>query len=249
MAATPIVIVVPCYNEALRLDSEKFVTFAEGNSDVRFLFVDDGSTDATLPLLQEMAHACRRIEFMPLAQNQGKAEAVRQGILGTTTDEDYVGYWDADLATPLGTIGQMHTILRDDPGLDLIMGSRVRLLGHNIERHTGRHYLGRIFATFASLALDLAVYDTQCGAKLFRNTPHLRQLFDTPFRSRWIFDVEIISRLKRLHRELGLPPVAECLFEYPLSAWRDVGGSKLKGRHAVAAVIDLYRIWRARVRP
>src|ERR1041384_6274866 len=60
-----------------------------------------------------------------------------------------------------------------------------------------RHYLGRIFATAVSLALHSPVYDTQCGAKLFRPGAPLRDALSAPFRSRWIFDVELLARLDR----------------------------------------------------
>lgn len=245
LAETTVVIVVPCYNEEQRLNCDHFVAFAARCTNVRFLFVDDGSGDATAHLLEEMARSCRTVEIMRLPRNQGKAEAVRQGVLhAAATDGDYIGYWDADLATPLAAIQQMCAVLQGDPRVDVVLGSRVQLLGRAIERRPVRHYLGRVFSTFASLTLDLAVYDTQCGAKLFRNTPRLLPLFASPFKSAWIFDVEIIARLKNLHRAGDLPPVEECLFEYPLYAWHDVHGSKLKMIDFLRAPLDLYRIWR-----
>lgn len=244
-----VVIVVPCYNEEQRLDCERFLAFAARHPEVRFLMVDDGSTDGTARLLEEMARACQTVELMRLPRNLRKAEAVRQGVLrAVAAGGDYIGYWDADLATPLEAILQLRDVLEGDPQIDMVMGSRVQLLGRTVERRPARHYLGRVFATFASLALALPVYDTQCGAKLFRNTPRLPQLF-TPFVSNWVFDVEIIARLKRLHRDCSLSPLEECLFEFPLFVWREVGGSKLKTRACIRAAFDLYRIWRYVAKP
>src|SRR5262249_59105570 len=106
------------------------------------------------------------------------------------------------------------------------LGSRVKLLGRTIDRRIGRHYRGRIFATLASLVLDLPVYDTQCGAKLFRTSAILAAALSRPFRSRWSFDVELLQRLVLGFG--GVPALAvREIVEEPLAVWRDVPGSKL----------------------
>ncbi|MDQ1419024.1 MAG: hypothetical protein QOJ52_986, partial [Acidimicrobiaceae bacterium] len=76
-----------------------------------------------------------------------------------------------------------------------MLGSRIARLGSTIERTARRHLLGRVFATAASVALGCQVYDTQCGAKVFRVTPALTVALQRPFRSAWAFDVELQSRL------------------------------------------------------
>src|SRR5439155_4840561 len=106
---------------------------------------------------------------------------------------DYVGYWDADLATPLQAIPEFLEVFAERPGLELVCGARVRLLGRDIRRTRRRHYLGRAFATVASWLLQLSVYDTQCGAKLFRASPRITAVFNQPFHTRWLFDVEILA--------------------------------------------------------
>jgi len=100
--------------------------------------------------------------------------------------------------------------------------------------------------------LDLRIYDTQCGAKLFRATPELARVLATSFQSRWIFDVEIIARfaaLRRLAMDASLkgtsapPSVEASIYEYPLEQWEDIAGSKLKFRHQVSALQGLACIW------
>src|SRR6478752_2733844 len=96
-------IVIPCYNEAARLDHPAFSRFVLANKDVDFLFVDDGSTDSTRQTLESLRES-RPDQFrvLGLERNFGKAEAVRHGLLAACERKpDYVGFWDADLATPL----------------------------------------------------------------------------------------------------------------------------------------------------
>lgn len=237
-------IVVPCYNEAKRLRTDVFREYLRNHPGTSFLFVDDGSKDATLSVLQTLKVADPdHISVLPLAQNSGKGEAVRQGLLQAIKlqPSGYVGYWDADLATPLEAIDDLQGILEAQPRTKIVMGSRVRLLGRHIERKAARHYLGRVFATFASMTLRLAVYDTQCGAKLLRMTPELAKILEQPFCSRWIFDVELIARFAQAYRipTTGDP---EWIYEFPLYRWEDIEGSKLKAFDFVRAGRDLLEI-------
>jgi hypothetical protein len=128
-------------------------------------------------------------------------------------------------------------------GPAVVLGSRVALLGADIHRTASRHYLGRVFASVASLVLDARVYDTQCGAKLFRRSPALEAALAVPFLSRWAFDVELLGRL--LAGAPGVPGVATSeVVEVPLRTWRDVPGSKLAPSAMVGALADLARIRR-----
>ena len=135
----------------------------------------------------------------------------------------FIGYWDADLSTPLGECARLLAQFDVKAEHALAMGSRVKRLGSDIERNAVRHYLGRVFSTLASLLLDLPVYDSQCGAKVFR-AELADVLFGEPFATKWIFDVEILARLRN---HLGRAGFLNATVEVPLDQWRDVGGSKL----------------------
>lgn len=240
------VIIVPCFNEAARLPVGAFRSFLADCKSVDLVLVDDGSADATRERLEEIcAGAEDRARVLVLPHNVGKAEAVRRGVrLALEGDAERVGYWDADLATPLDAIERLCALLDANPRLEMVLGARVNLLGRRIRRNPWRHYLGRVFATAVSFVLGLSVYDTQCGAKVFRVTDDLRALFEEPFVTRWLFDVEILARLLRLRRENGGPPVADVVAEYPLEEWVDVHGSKVRPGDFASAIVGLWRIRR-----
>lgn len=242
------VIVIPCYNEAERLPVATLRRFARRHRRIRFLLVDDGSTDGTGDLLARFeADAPESFRCVQLPQNGGKAEAVRQGILRAVDEEPaYIGFWDADLATPLEPIPDFCRVLDGRPEIDLVIGARLPLLGHRIRRKRARRLLGRLFAMVASMLLRLRVYDTQCGAKLFRVTPELPALFSEPFLAKWVFDVEVFARLKRIGPSERVP---ESIYEYPLDQWRDVGSSKLKWHDFLRAFYDLAQIYWKYLRP
>ena len=242
-AVSDCVIVVPCYNEALRLDVAAFQRFAAQRSTCRFLMVDDGSRDRTVEVLQTLeAQSPASFSVLRMGRNMGKAEAVRCGILRALDDQpELVGFWDADLATPLDAIPEFLAEFQADPRLQVVLGARVNLLGRRIERRPMRHYLGRIFATTASMILSLPVYDTQCGAKMFRASPLVRRMFAATFCSRWFFDVELLARLVTASAD-GPSLVDDLVHELPLREWRDVAGSKLRHKDFVRALVDLTRL-------
>ncbi len=245
--------VVPCFQEAARFDGPGFLDLLDRTAPAFLLLVDDGSRDGTLSNLRDLA-ARRPGQDAVLAwpDNRGKAEAVRRGLLHALAEAraDIVGYVDADLATPVGELQRLATLFRNGD-YDVLMGARVQLLGRSIVRNSARHYLGRVFATGASLCLGLSVYDTQCGAKLFRPSPALAAALAHPFTSHWAFDVELLARLLQPGpAAIPIAPIArERIREEPLLAWTDVSGSKLRPWAALRSGAELARIgWRLRRR-
>jgi glycosyltransferase involved in cell wall biosynthesis len=237
-------IVVPCFNEAARLPVDRFREFSAAHPGLGFCFVNDGSADATADVLRGLAAADPdRLRMLNLPVNAGKAQAVRAGVLDLLENvaPELVGYWDADLATPLEEIPRFLAHADAHPAVRFILGARVRRLGARVERKLLRHYLGRIFATAASAILDLPVYDTQCGAKLLR-ADLARSIFDQPFLSRWFFDVELLARASRL---LGRPAILDALLEIPLDQWQEMGESRVRAIHFLRAPLELLRIRRA----
>jgi glycosyltransferase involved in cell wall biosynthesis len=235
-----IAIVIPCFNEAHRLSPGPFVSFLAGSDDLVFTFVDDGSTDRTLEKLEEIsAQTGGKSRVLHLASNQGKAEAVRQGVLLALEHEPtHVGYWDGDLATPLSEITSFIEY-SNDPTRKMIFGSRIQRLGAQIERHWYRHYPGRVIAFWINIILKLPVHDTQCGAKLI-SADLARQIFATPFISSWLFDVELFARIIGL---CGRQQATEMIYEVPLQRWADVGESNIALAYLPKIPVELFGIY------
>jgi glycosyltransferase involved in cell wall biosynthesis len=239
----PIQVVVPCFNEADRLDPQAFAHFAQGSA-FNFIFVDDGSTDGTARILEDLvASAPDLCRVIRQPENRGKGEAIRRGMTEALNDgASVVGFFDADRSTPLAELPDLAAAL-DADGIEAVLGSRIMILGRNIHRRIRRHAMGRVFATFAAATLRLPVYDTQCGAKLFKAGPALSAALAEPFLSRWVFDVELLGRLLTGRPDTaGIPPGS--IVEVPLKNWRDVPGSKLRPWHVAVAAGELARIHR-----
>lgn len=250
MVAERTVVVIPCFNEARRLDRDAVRTLVDGGVDV--ILADDGSDDNTGHVLTELAaERPLRISVIRLPVNRGKAEAVRQGLLVAIdhTNEspgpaNVVGYLDADFATPASEMLRLADVRRAS-GVEVLLGSRVALAGRTIRRNPARHYLGRVFATIASsYVLRVPIYDTQCGAKLFVNTTRLRAALDEPFRSPWAFDVELLGRLLRGSDVTATALPFSDVREEPLEAWFDIPGSKITLKAMLISTLELLAIRR-----
>lgn len=237
-------LVIPCFNEQARLEMDRFRRFAT-ESQIHLLFVDDGSTDGTGAILSQAQRSSPEIlSTLVLPNNQGKAEAVRQGLLQAMQNgAQIVGFADADLAVPEKELARLAALAKGT-GTKVLLGSRVRLLGFDIQRRPVRHYIGRVFATLASMALQLPVYDTQCGAKFFHCNGSLRAALQRPFVSPWLLDIELIGRLltplEPHMPRLVLPDIQEV----PLQTWHEIPGSKVRPIDGIRACWGLARIAR-----
>jgi dolichyl-phosphate beta-glucosyltransferase len=243
-ATEVVALVVPCYNEAKRLD---LTSFAQALASYRWLqlhFVDDGSQDDTAAILADFVESYpQRCVLHRLTANSGKAEAVRVGLNAAMLVAPICGFWDADLAAPFSELPQLRHVLVRNRQIEWAWGVRLRSLGRTIERREIRHYLGRVFATVSSQLTGVRAYDTQCGAKLFRSTPLLAAVIKSRFLSRWIFDVEMLVRLHEEAKSSARNSMS-LVYEHPLGVWQHKGGSKVAPADFVRAFGELVALRR-----
>ncbi|TWP24413.1 glycosyltransferase [Apibacter muscae] len=234
-------VIIPCYNEELRLPISEFEENLTSQNSLYFCFVNDGSSDGTLNILNKLKNRYpNQIYVVDKKKNAGKASAIYTGIneMLKLNSFDIVGYLDADLATSIQEYERICTYIH--PPIEFVFGSRIKRIGSHINRKLHRHLIGRVFATLSSTMLNLPVYDTQCGAKAFTSKT-AKQIFNEPFISDWSFDVEIFFKFIHL---VGKDKVEEKAKEIPLESWRDVGDSKVKLSYSLKLPFELLRIKR-----
>ena len=189
-------VVIPCYNEEKRLVHKEFTDFIDKNSGYHLCFVNDGSTDQTLEVLNDLRNG--REDFITVyncKENGGKAEAVRQGMLlmSKKEDLDYIGFLDADLSTDLTDFDDLVSTIENSDYV-IVSGSRIRRMGANITKESARSIISLTINFIIRKILSMDFKDTQCGAKIFHKDV-IGISFDKKFVTKWIFDVEIFRRI------------------------------------------------------
>ena len=199
-------VVIPAYNEALRLPQtlETIGAFLKRQSfDFEIVVSDDGSQDKTVAIAEaKLAGFPHRVLTTP--RNRGKGNAVRQGMLAATGQ--YILFTDADLSTPITEVSRFLEHLQTD--CDVAIGSRA-LPDSQIEVHQNilRETMGKVFNLIAQRWTFKGIRDSQCGFKCFRREA-AHKLFGEQKLDGFSFDVEIIYLAqKRGYRVLELPVI------------------------------------------
>lgn len=171
MSDNSVEIVVPAYNEALRLE-QGFLTlrnWLDGNglSDVRICIAENGSRDATPRIAERLArqYAGTRVIRLP---EPSLAEALK--LAWASSSAAILAYCDADMATDPAHIAEALKILRENPDCVLVSGSR-HLPGARVSgRNCRRRIVSRIYAICVNLALGTHFSDSACGFKFLRRS-------------------------------------------------------------------------------
>ena len=102
-------LIIPCYNEAAALlifyQAVNKMSMKLDKYSFEFLFVDDGSKDRTLEILQNLAEKDKRICYLSFSRNFGKEAAMYAGFVNS--EGDYVAVMDADMQDPPALLPEM----------------------------------------------------------------------------------------------------------------------------------------------
>lgn len=234
-----LLLIVPFYNESFRILKQEYYTMFNLHSEIDFLLVDDGSTDETFQVLEQFYMTFSNVYLLHNTKNLGKAESIRQGVLQFNVAQyKYTGYFDADLATPIEEMIKLFHFISKSEHFLFVMGSRIKLIGNNIQRSLVRHYFGRIFATIISqFIIKTPIYDTQCGAKIIATNLAI-ELFKNPFKTKWLFDVELLLRFKKIDINYSKKTA-----EIPLNIWIEKGNSKIRFKDIVGFPFQIIKIF------
>ncbi len=163
-------IIVPCYNEqsALPLFYEEATRVLEGlGHDYELLFINDGSRDDTLKILEELAAKDAHVTYLSFSRNFGKEAAMYAGFCNVRGD--YVAVMDADLQDPPSLLPEMLEILESGE-YDSVATRRVSRKGEP----KIRSWFARMFYKIINKISDADIVD---GARDFRLMK--RQMADT----------------------------------------------------------------------
>ena len=233
-------VVIPCYNEEERLQSEAFKKFVDRNLGYHLCFVNDGSKDNTLHLLNELAKGNEdRISVYHCEKNGGKAEAVRLGMLHLAKDQqfDYIGFLDADLSTNFDDFQDLVTTISNS-NFQIVSGSRMSRMGADITKESARAIISKAINFIIRKTLGMEINDTQCGAKIMTKEI-VEKTFQTRFLTKWLFDVEIFMRMKKVY---GSKEAKVLICEQPLKRWIHADGSKLSMKDSIKIVGQIGQI-------
>lgn len=235
-------IVIPCYNESSRMDLTRFIEYAKEDKEITLCLVNDGSSDptrSTLAWIKNMVH--ENVHILHVEDNAGKANAVRTGalFLYRETEVETIGFLDADLSTSFEEYKGLSDEMEQSDGTQVVFGSRNMGGESNIERNPLRKMVSDMIRILIFMITRLKIADTQCGAKVF-DRKLIPMIYTNPFFSRWLFDVEIILRLKKT---IGKQQFRSIFKEKPLNEWVHMEGSKLNLKDSVMIPLNLLQIW------
>ncbi|MBN4082771.1 FKBP-type peptidyl-prolyl cis-trans isomerase [bacterium AH-315-A23] len=128
-------IVIPCYNEEKRIDKERMYNFLKVHKNVLLCFVNDGSSDRTLEVLNTIkSNFPQNVDAISTDCNVGKAEAVRFGIAHCNAHYNHkkIAYLDADLATTLEECFDISKVVNSK--VVFAFGSRIKKINENTEK-------------------------------------------------------------------------------------------------------------------
>jgi len=212
MENTFLFVIIPAYNEEARIKNtlEKIHSYLK-NQDYTYeiIIVNDGSTDNTWALVNEIAQKIKEVRILKNEKNRGKGFTIKKGFLNAKGK--YLLFTDADLSTPIEEVEKLISWLKK--GYDIAIGSRALKESHiQIHQPWYRELAGRIFNLFVQAMAVPGIKDTQCGFKCFTQKAAL-EICERQKIEKFSFDVEMLYIGRKLGYKIKEVPI--CWFNNP----------------------------------
>lgn len=181
-------VVIPVYNEAERIIPTVgaiAVHMSSLGEPWELIVADDGSSDETVELLQELGLA--NLHVLVAEQNGGKGSAVRRGMFAAAGD--VVLFADADQSTPIEQFDELLDAIRS--GHDIAIGSRSAEGAEVTNKSLARKVFSKGLNLIVRLGFGVPFADTQCGFKMF-TAEAAEKLFTHQLVDQFSFDLEIL---------------------------------------------------------
>ncbi|MDY7541902.1 glycosyltransferase family 2 protein [Cryobacterium breve] len=222
-------VVIPAYNEEWRIlptVGAIATHMCSRGEPWELIIADDGSTDTTVSLLQDLRFP--NMTVLVAAKNTGKGDAVRRGMLAARGE--FILFADADQSTPIEQFDNL--MEKIDAGYDVVVGSRAAAGAAVSGKSALRKVLSKGLHVMVSVGFGIEIADTQCGFKLF-TAPAARALFNLQVVDGFSFDLEVIYLAGRLGLSTAEVPVE----------WIDAPGSTVDAaKVSLQFVADLVKI-------
>jgi dolichyl-phosphate beta-glucosyltransferase len=198
-------IVIPAYNESARIPatlSRVVDCLRSRDWSAEIIVVNDGSTDRTADVVNEIARQAPEVRLIQNPGNRGKGYSVRAGMLAA--QGSILMFTDSDLSAPIEEADRLFDAIA--AGSDIAIGSRWLESGRQTHRQPlYRQFFGRCFNFVTRLVMGLPFADTQCGFKAFTRDA-AQTVFQLQTIEGWGFDPEILFiALKRGYRVKEVP--------------------------------------------
>jgi dolichyl-phosphate beta-glucosyltransferase len=229
---------IPVYNEEKRLIKAvaaiKNVVIPAGLELEKIIFVNDGSQDETLRLLNKFGseiekYSGYKVEVISYDTNRGKGYAIRKGM--EASHSDYTLFFDADMATPLSELEKFVPYIKN--GENVIVGTRKNGESTVVKHQPKlREALGKVYTLLSQAILNTWVTDFTCGFKAFSRQAK-NDIFSRCKIDRWGYDSEVLFLAKELGYKINEKAVL----------WSDDRNTRVKLSSAMlTSFIELLRI-------
>ncbi|MEO8198924.1 MAG: dolichyl-phosphate beta-glucosyltransferase [Gemmatimonadota bacterium] len=189
----------------------------------RVVVVDNGSTDGTDRVAQELVARFDNVRFVQLPQ-RGRGRALRHAW--TQSDADVMCYTDVDLSTELAALPKMVRAILED-GYDLSTGSRL-MRESRTQRGFKRDFISRSYNVFIKCVLFTSFSDAQCGFKAVSKEAVAGLVPQIKDQS-WFFDTELLVLAEKQGYRIKDIPVIwieddDSRVKIVKTAWEDIKG-------------------------